>query len=41
VVVVRWTARDVLDASASKALACDVRSAIEHGGRFAGRVLLL
>jgi hypothetical protein len=41
VLVVRWTAGDVLDPGRSRRLATDLRAAIEHGGRFAGRVMFL
>jgi hypothetical protein len=39
VVVVRWTARDVLDPGAAQALAADLRRQIQRGGRFEGRVM--
>jgi hypothetical protein len=41
VIVVRWTTRDVLDAARSRVLAADLRTAIDYGGRFTGRVILL
>jgi hypothetical protein len=41
VVIVRWTARDVLDPARSRLLARDLRSAIDRGGRFCGQVMLL
>lgn len=41
IVVVRWTAQDVLDPARSRRLARDLRSAIDRGGRFTGRVYLL
>jgi hypothetical protein len=41
VVVVRWTAHDVLDPARTRVLAEDLRSAIDRGGRFTGRIGLL
>jgi hypothetical protein len=41
VLVVRWSARDVLDAGAAAVLARDLREQVVRGGRFPGQVLLL
>ncbi len=41
IVIVRWGPGDVLDPARSRRLADDLHSAIERGGRFTGRVILL
>jgi hypothetical protein len=41
VLVVWWTAGDVLDPGRSRRLAADLRTAIQQGGRFTGQVRVL